>query len=70
MTPKKFSQTNNVFEGGIPNRDWCNNRGSLTLFHNFFFNGHAVQEEIQGCRVCEVADDPVVVKNVQPMKNQ
>ena len=43
----------------------CNNRGSLTLFRQ---NGLMVQDDSQDHTECKVADEPVVVLNLWPMK--
>jgi len=62
-----LNQTHAVFEGGISNRDWCSNRGSLASYPSFFLEASNQGESQDGCG-CEVADEPVVVLNVQPMK--
>jgi hypothetical protein len=56
-----------VLEGGISNRDWCSNRGSLASNPAIVLEAF-VQGVIQGDCWCEVADEPVVVIKVQPMK--
>jgi len=46
---------------------WCNNRGSLALYQEVI-SRRDIEEVIQQCCECEVADESVVVLKFQPMK--